>query len=244
VLDLGSLRRLRGLRRWLVFLLWYRLPIWWARKVTTISHATRSDLITCIPRATAKVSVLPCPVAPIFVAGERGPMGRKPAHLLLIGTKPNKNVERVARALAGLPVHLRIIGRLSEGQRALLEEVQLSYSAKESLSDIELLREYVESDVLVFVSTYEGFGLPIIEAQAMGLPVITSSVSSMPEVAGAGALFVDPLDEQAIRSAIATVIKSPGLAAELVAKGRSNAKGFTSDAVAQRYAAMYRELRG
>jgi glycosyltransferase involved in cell wall biosynthesis len=242
VLDLVSLRRLRGLRRHVFFLVWYRLPIWWAAKVTAISEATREELLSHIPTARAKVSSLPCPVAPGFSSAVRRSNSREVPQVLLVGTGPNKNLETVVRALVGLPVHLRIIGRVSEGEQVLLEEGRLSYSADHALSESQLVREYIQSDMLLFVSRYEGFGLPILEAQAVGLPVITSCVASMPEVAGDGAFFVDPLDEGAIRSAVVTLMKSPGLAKELPDKGYANVKAFNSVVIAERYAKVYREV--
>jgi glycosyltransferase involved in cell wall biosynthesis len=242
VLDLVSLRRLRGLRRYVFFLVWYRLPIWWATKVTTISEATREELLSHIPTATAKVATLPCPVAPGFSSAVRRPNSREVPQVLLVGTGPNKNLETVVRALVGLPVQLRIIGGVSEVQRQLLEQGRLSYSADHALSESQIIREYTQSDILLFVSRYEGFGLPILEAQAVGLPVITSCVASMPEVAGDGAVFVDPLDEGAIRSAVATLLSSPTLAKELAAKGRANVRAFSPAVVANRYAELYREV--
>lgn len=239
VLDLVSLRRLRGLRRRLFFLLWYRLPVWWAAQVTTISDATKEELLSWTPRASPKVSCVPCAVSPAFSERGRGHEYRGRPHLLMIGTGPNKNIERVACAASDLPVHLRIVGHLSETRRRRLDQIGVSYSVKAALSDAQLVHEYVDSDVLVFVSTYEGFGLPIVEAQAVGLPVITSNLSPMREVAGAGAVLVDPYDPRAIRFAVEAIMDSGSFREALVADGRSNVERFRPELVAKQYADIY-----
>ncbi|HUP70147.1 MAG TPA: glycosyltransferase family 1 protein [Acidimicrobiales bacterium] len=240
--DLVTLHRLQGIRRRALFLLWYRLPTWWAARVTTISQATKNELVQVLPARAAKTSVVPCPVGNAFLNAQRTPQQRELPQILQVGTGANKNLERVISAIASLPVHLRIVGSLSDKQRLLLDGTSLSYSAVENLCEEGLVREYTESDVLSFMSTYEGFGLPIIEAQAVGLPVITSNVSSMPEVAGEGALLVDPLDTGAIRDAVALLIKSPDLAQSLVARGHQNVTRFLPGAIAEMYADIYRGM--
>ena len=96
--------------------------------------------------------------------------------------------------------------------------------------------------MVVFASLYEGFGLPILEAQAMGRPVITSNFGAMKEAAGEGALLVDPYSVEAIREAILRITREPALREDLIAKGRENAERFRAEAVAARYGELYRCL--
>jgi len=110
------------------------------------------------------------------------------------------------------------------------------------LTDEELVQAYQRCDMVVFASLYEGFGLPILEAQAMGRPVITSNFGAMKEAAGEGALLVDPYSVEAIREAILRVKNEPGLREELVRKGRENVERFRPEAVARQYAEIYRSL--
>jgi glycosyltransferase involved in cell wall biosynthesis len=110
------------------------------------------------------------------------------------------------------------------------------------LTDEELVEAYRRCDMVVFASLYEGFGLPILEAQAMGRPVITSNFGAMREAAGDGALLVDPYSVEEIRAAIMRVKNEPGLREDLVRKGRENAEKFRAEAVAARYAELYRGL--
>jgi glycosyltransferase involved in cell wall biosynthesis len=97
--------------------------------------------------------------------------------------------------------------------------------------------------MVVFASLYEGFGLPILEAQAVGRPVITSNFGAMREAAGDGALFVDPYSVQEIRAAILRIKNEPALREELVRKGRENVERFRADAIALKYAEIYRAVK-
>ena len=110
------------------------------------------------------------------------------------------------------------------------------------LKDNELVEAYRRCDMVVFASLYEGFGLPILEAQAMGRPVITSNFGAMKEAAGDGALLVDPYSVEAIRDAVLRVKREPALREELIAKGRANVERFRAGVVAERYAEIYRGM--
>jgi glycosyltransferase involved in cell wall biosynthesis len=88
--------------------------------------------------------------------------------------------------------------------------------------------------VFVFPSFYEGFGIPILEAQASGLPVVTSSVSSMPEVAGEGALFVDPNNPTQIAEAVYKIISDQAVRDRLIALGQENIKKFSWEKCARK----------
>jgi glycosyltransferase involved in cell wall biosynthesis len=85
----------------------------------------------------------------------------------------------------------------------------------------------------VFPSLYEGFGLPVLEAQACGCPVITSTTSSLPEVGGDAALLVDPGDASAIAAGMARVAADPALRETLIARGFANVRRFSWSACAR-----------
>jgi glycosyltransferase involved in cell wall biosynthesis len=95
---------------------------------------------------------------------------------------------------------------------------------------------------VVFASLYEGFGLPIIEAQAIGRPVITSNYGAMAEAAGTGAILLNPADSSSIRAAILRLIADPDLRSDLIAKGFENVLKYRPEAVARAYAAIYAEV--
>jgi glycosyltransferase involved in cell wall biosynthesis len=238
--DLVSVNRVRAVRRFLLKLLWYRWPVWHSKRVTVVSEWTRRELVSLLPRFERKIVVVHNPLSPAF--RPLPPPHNEWPVLLQVGTGPNKNLSRVIEAISSLPVHLRIIGRLNDAQRAELARAEVNFSAVSMIDDEEIKTEYARCDIVIFVSTFEGFGLPILEAQATGRPVITSSVASMPEVAGKGALLIDPLDVIAIRRAVCSLIKDKPLYHSLVTLGFENVKRFSATVIAKRYAQIYRSL--
>lgn len=101
---------------------------------------------------------------------------------------------------------------------------------------------YSAADVLIYASLYEGFGLPILDAFNYGLPVITSNISSMPEVAGDGAILVNPLDVEEMKKKLKKVMEDKILREELRKKGYNQAKNFSWEKAAQETAEVYRKL--
>jgi glycosyltransferase involved in cell wall biosynthesis len=241
--DLVLLERLDGASRWLAWLLWYWLPVLRSRIVITISQATRVALLASVRCNPAKVRVVHNPVSKEFQPVPRIFNAACP-RILQIGTGSNKNIERVAAALEGVSARLVVIGPMSKQQIVCLHRYGTEFEELVGLSRNELLQEYASADMVVFASTYEGFGLPIVEAQSIGRAVVTSNIGPMPEVAGDGACLVDPFDIASIRGGVLKIINDSSYREELVARGLRNAKRFDADTVAHSYAMIYAELAG
>lgn len=239
--DAASLYRLRGIFRFIYTLFWFRLPLRRVAQVTVISEATLRHLSEAFGIPPERFRVIPDCVSSAFVPVPAEFRPSRP-RILQIGTKKNKNIDRVAAALEGIDCELRVVGKLSELQKEALERARVNYSEISSLSLEELVREYTDCDMLIFASTIEGFGMPIIEAQATGRPVVTSNCSSMPEVAGDGACFVDPLDVDSIREGILKVCSDRDYREELIKEGLRNARKYVPQVVAEQYAQLYREI--
>lgn len=241
VLDCVTLDRLTGVRKWVFWLLWYWWPLRRSGRVTVISEFSKRSLLHWVRYRADRIHVIPPSLSPEFAVGPPSPVEGLP-RLLQVGTVENKNLDRVIEAVAGLEAVLVIVGVVSQAQKSRMEALGVAYECHAGLSRKALVEQYRRCHALVFASTYEGFGLPIIEAQAMGRPVITSNVCAMPEAAGGAAILVDPLDVADIRQGIRRVIEDPGYVRELVARGLENSARFSPDRIAQQYAAIYRDL--
>ena len=239
--DLRFFEESRAIRRMLFWIFWLYLPCLRASRVTVISEFTKERLLAAVPVNSNKVRVIPNCVSNQFY-----PLPREwPKHnprLLLVGTTDNKNLQRVMTACIGIDLHLCILGKLSDGQSNFLQCNKISFENHVSLSRDGVIALYQSCDLLVFVSTYEGFGLPILEAQAVGRPVITSNMSPMREISGQGALLVDPMDITAIRDGITKILSDAGLRETLIQSGLSNAERYSPKSIAVQYATLYREL--
>lgn len=239
--DLRILELAPSLKRKLLKLFWFSLPVRSVRYVTVISQATKEELLRELSVKPEKVRVIPNCVSPHFTYSPKVFCQEQP-RILHLGTKENKNLEGLIQALEGISCHLRIIGNLTKQQQELLEKLSITYSNAHNLSFEQVVEEYKLADIVSFVSFYEGFGMPIVEAQATGRPVITSNVSSMPEVAGEGALLVNPHHPEEMRKGLLRLIDEPQLRQELVDKGLKNLERFQPEAVARQYAELYREI--
>lgn len=239
--DCVFLRHPNPLARRLLKWIWLDWPVRHCRFVTAVSQATREEILRQTGCDPDKVVVIPTVIADDFTRVDR-PFNRECPRILHVGLAPNKNLERHAAALAGLPCHLHIVGRLEQRQRELLEAHGIRYTAEHNISRAAMHRAYADSDLLLFASTLEGFGMPIVEAQSVGRPVVTSKLSSMPEVAGAGACLVDPYDVAAIRAGVMKVIADDDYRAALVTAGFENVGRFDAGRVARQYEALYRRV--
>ena len=243
--DLHFLHRRTGLRRWLLRKLYLDLPLRRLKYVTASSVATCEEIqdVTGIPASRLRLIGHPVGLQYRSAGETSGFIPDKPT-ILQIGTAPNKNLARLFKALTGLSCHLRIIGRLTADIERELSNCGIEYSTAAELGAAEMVDEYRRADIVTFCSTYEGFGLPVLEAQAMGKPVVTSALPPMTGVAGAGAVFVDPYDESSIREGIESVIRDPDLRRRTLEAGIKNVKRFDPDRIAAQYARLYREIIG
>lgn len=108
------------------------------------------------------------------------------------------------------------------------------------INELELL--YSSAQVLLYCSLYEGFGIPIVDAFYCGLPVITSNVSSMPEVGGDAAMYIDPFNVEDMKQKLKNVLEDKSLKNELIKKGFAQAKKFSWERAAGKTAKVYKNL--
>ena len=241
ILDCVSLERMTGFRRWLLWALWYWLPLKRAAKVTVISEYSRRSLLGWVRYPPEQIKVVPPTLSRAFLQASVEPNDGA-WRLLQIGTSQNKNLLRVIQALNGLPVTLVIIGALCEPEKQALRDDGVNFENHVDLDVDQLLEQYRRAHIVIFASTYEGFGMPIIEAQAVGRPVITSNVCAMPEAAGNAACLVDPYDVGDIRRGVIRLMTDADYVSELVERGFLNASRYAPERIAAQYADVYREI--
>ena len=113
---------------------------------------------------------------------------------------------------------------------------------KINLSDSEMIEEYKKTDVVSFISLFEGFGMPIIEANKVGRPVITSDIPVLREVAGDAAYFVDPTSVESIRNGFLQLLEDANLRQSLVEKGYENVKRFDVNKIRNQWINLYNSI--
>jgi glycosyltransferase involved in cell wall biosynthesis len=218
-----------------------RLAIEHASAYACISANTRHDLIELEPAASGKrADVVPLGVDEHFtvapeaeVAAFRAEHGLDRPYFLVVGERRGvegyKNVSLVFRALRDWPEadahELVCVGGGADIEPDLTRIAPRMRVRRLALSDEELRLAYAGAVALLFPSRYEGFGLPVAEAMACGCPVITTPLSSLPEVAGDAAIYIDPDDPRAFREAFATV-REPSRRAAMIAAGARRAAAF------------------
>jgi glycosyltransferase involved in cell wall biosynthesis len=206
-----------------------------ATRIIAVSEFTKGELLELLDAPDEKVTVVPNGVGPPFET--EGPAETGDYVLTVSTLEPRKNLSRLVEGFhrAGLEgVELRVAGAVGwggirvggEGVRWLGE-----------VGDEELARLYRGARCVAYVSLYEGFGLPVLEAMACGAPVVTTAWGACAEVAGGAAVLVDALDPEAIAVGLVEAI---GRRAEVVAAGRTRAAGFTWERAASETLDVYR----
>ncbi|MBI1802595.1 MAG: glycosyltransferase family 4 protein [Chloroflexi bacterium] len=215
-----------------------RFAVHQARRLIAVSHATKDDLVKHYGADERRVAVVHHgvrarpPGGPGTAVAARYDLPQQ--YIIAVGTlQPRKNYARLIEAFASLNVPRRalalvIVGKTGWQAGALEAQARRAGVVLTGhLPDEDKWALLGGATLFALPSLYEGFGMPILEAQAAGVPVLTSSTSSCPEVAGEGALAVNPLDTEAIAQAISRLLDDAALRQALIAKGYENARRFS-----------------
>jgi glycosyltransferase involved in cell wall biosynthesis len=191
--------------------------------------------------------------APAAAAAVREKYGLLQEYILYVGTiQPRKNIDTLIEAYASLRSRradmptLVIVGRkgwLYDTLFARIAELGLTEEIRFTgfVPDDDLPYIYDGARLFAYLSFFEGFGLPPLEAMACGIPVISSNTTSLPEVVADAGITVPPDDTDAVAAAIARLLDDPQYAALLGKRGRERAELFSWDAAATETLEIYRK---
>ncbi|HTI29785.1 MAG TPA: glycosyltransferase family 1 protein [Methylomirabilota bacterium] len=233
-----------------------RLAVRSSAVVVTPSHFSRARLLHHYDLDPDRVVVTPNGVLPPDGEGANrsvllAAMGVEAPFVLQVGNlQPRKNVPRLIAAIAearagGVELELILAGQRDSGAREVDSAIarhqaegwvrQVGYVDDERLAAL-----YAAASVVAYVSVYEGFGLPVLEAMSRGTPVVAANRAAIPEVAGDAALLVDPYDVHAIAEALATAAADDRVRDRLRIAGPARAAAFSVTSLAEGTMRAYR----
>lgn len=232
---------------------WAGLSCRLADAVTTPSRFSREEIAAVYGRPQDEIQVVPNGVDQRFFAVERRPASTPPFVLYVGSLEQKKSVPdlllgfaRLLELAPGLPHHLFLVGG-SGGQRFDLGRALGPLGPARDrvhvlgwVPEEQLLSLYAQATCFVYLSRYEGFGLPPLEAMAAGIPTLVSDRASLPEVVGDGARRVDPDDRDALAHALRELLLDPREREGLVARGRARARAFPWSTAAEELVRVYR----
>lgn len=211
-----------------------------AYKIFTVSNYSKQTIVDWLKISEENVLVMPNGISSVFTL--KGPRYQPPfPYFLYVGnSKPHKNMLRLIagfiKANLDQDIHLICIADNNSRLRALIKkyhfEKRIIFVNK--ISDEMLAAYYRGALGFLFPSLYEGFGIPVLEAMACGTPVLTSNVTSLPEIAGDAALYVDPYDIDRIASGIMQLGNSSEKRHLLIEKGLERIQHFSWDKTASK----------
>ncbi|MFH1903475.1 MAG: glycosyltransferase family 1 protein [Candidatus Omnitrophota bacterium] len=234
-----------------------------ADRIIAVSNYTRDEIIRYLRIDRRKVEVIysavSCCLEPVnkIAAAEylKDRYGIDARFILYVGQiqHPNKNLVRLLHAYHkvktkyAFPHKLVLVGRQHPGAGPVYQTVK-DLNLNDSViftgyvSDEELPYFYSTADLFVYLSFFEGFGIPPLEALSFGTPVIASRSSALPEVVGDAGILVDPLNEQEITESIRRLISDPTLREQLRDKGLKRAQLFSWEISAQKVLKLYQDI--
>jgi glycosyltransferase involved in cell wall biosynthesis len=226
--------------------------------IHAISKQTKSDLIHYFGVSEKKIHLIYQSINPIYFEvkslQERDSIRKKhqlPEKFILnVGTiERRKNLLSVIKGmlLENIDLPLVVVGKPTKYKQQIERLIENSTPAIQvifltGIPDSELAVIYQLAELMVYPSLFEGFGLPVAEAQASGCPVITSNLSSLPEAGGDAALYVNPESPEEIGQAIRKIISDEKYKQEMIGKGKINALRFTPEIFAKKINELYYSL--
>jgi len=225
-----------------------------AKRVITVSEFSKQDIITQFPRLNKHIQVIPGAARKGFVplqweekeAIKKQYTNDQEFFLFIGGISPRKNLLNLLKAFSFFKkwhqssMKLVVAGRLAWKYEGFMEKLK-TYKYRNDviltgyLPDKDLQQLVASSYALVYMSNWEGFGLPIVEAMQAGVPVITAHVSSMPEVGGSAACYANPADPEDIAAQMQLLYKSETVRSMRIQAGLVQSARYSWEKAARLY---------
>lgn len=229
-----------------------------ATKIHAISEQTKYDLISYYNTPEEKIEVIYQSINPLFFK-EVDEVQKKSVRLkyhlperflLTVGTvEARKNLLGLLEGMlfSRIDMPLVVVGKSTDYRKKVQQLIdsrprELKVFFLTGVNDTELQALYQSAEAMIYPSFFEGFGLPIVEAQASGCPVITSNISSMPEAGGNAAIYVDPEKPEEIGRVMETLLNSSSIAGKLIEKGIENAQLYIPEQYAWQLIKLYNNI--
>lgn len=240
--DIGAFKNnAKTVKQYVYAFIWFILPILWVKKITVISDFVKYDLIQYFKINPKKICIIENPIS-LELQFEKHEINSCKPNILQIGTGWHKNLIGLIEAVKEVNCTLTIIGEPSRDLVNKMEGYAIDFAIHSNISNEAVMNLYSKCDLVYFASFSEGFGLPILEAQAIGRPVITSNLSPMNDTAGIGAILVNPSSFEEIKQVIQNLICDNKLYSDCVEKGQINLKKYNPNLVSQKYYQFYKNF--
>jgi len=222
-----------------------------ATKIIAISQSTKNDLIELFGTDESKIEVVYHGNSMFPKSDIKLNFDIPKKYLLFVGDRGTyKNFERFIKSVSGLlnqdkELFVLCTGgkKFKDNEMKLFKELGISKQVLQYNLDDDLLAYFYQNAIaFIFPSLYEGFGIPVLESFACECPLLCSNKSSLPEIAGDGALYFDPYNEESIKSAVLQIIDSDELRDNLVQKGRERLKDFFKEDIQKLSKLINRDL--
>ena len=219
-----------------------------AERLIAVSENTRADAARLIGLDPDRIDVIYSGIAEVYFDARPKPASRP--YVLFVGTiEPRKNIDTLLDAWESFRLRndfdLVIAGATGWSSDKTLARLRVQPQGVRYLgyvSEDELPGLTAGATVFIYPSIYEGFGFPVAQAMAAGVPVITSNTSCLPEIAGEGALLVDPRSQAEIQSALEKLLTSPSLQQQLRTAGMARAKQYCWETCANKSLDFFRRF--
>lgn len=245
--DVGTIITGGKLARFVKKLLWFKLPFRRCGQITCISQATYDEVKALMPKYETKLCVIHNPVSSNILKDSEDRQTAEQysglVEILHVGTPPRKNLERVMQVCSDIDnCKLLVLGQMSHEQKNMARDLKIDYEEFYNIDYSDVIKLYKRARLVSFPSKYEGFGMPVLEANALGVPIVVGDIPVLRDVANDAALFVNPDSDDDIKEAFQKLLSDQTLRSNLISRGKINIRRFSPEFIGKEYQNIYKKF--